>query len=151
MNANNMLSQNCRFTIRDFARQAGVSTQTVYRGINDRPHVASETRRRVAVIVKSIKYHLSELARSLVHQPSLTFGVVTAGLQQVGPRRALNGIVSRAEELGYAILLKNLPSYAVDDFWPVLRGLFARQVDGILWADGQSRNWSGGSGRRVTG
>ncbi len=134
VNANNMLSQNRRITIQDVARQAGVSTQTVSRVINDRPDVATHTRQRVAVIVERIGYHPSELARSLVHQRSLTIGVVTAGLQEIGPSRTLKGIVSRAEELGYAVILQGLSRYSADDLWPILHGLFARQVDGILWA-----------------
>ena len=134
VNANDMLSQNRRITIRDIAREAGVSTQTVSRVINDHPDVSRDTRLRVAAIVGRLSYHPNELARSLVHQRSRTLGVVTANLRQVGPGRTLNGIASRAEELGYGILLKELPRCAVDDMRPILRFLSTRQVDGILWA-----------------
>ncbi|MFN2168305.1 MAG: LacI family DNA-binding transcriptional regulator, partial [Anaerolineae bacterium] len=41
-----------RVTIKQVAREAGVSTQTVSRVINERPDVASDTRRRVLEVVE---------------------------------------------------------------------------------------------------
>src|SRR3974377_1626391 len=91
-----------RTTIKQVARAAGVSTQTVSRVINNRPDVSPETRERVMQVIEEFDYQPSALARSLIQQRSYSLGVVTAGLKYIGPNRTLNGITGRASELGYA-------------------------------------------------
>lgn len=133
-----------RVTIKQVAREAGVSTQTVSRVINERPDVASETRHRVQRVIEHLGYQPSALARSLIHQRSFTLGVVTAGLKYIGPSRTLNGIAEKAEEMGYALLIKELPNFRPNDVQPLINSLLARQVDGIIWAVpevGNNRDW----------
>lgn len=123
-----------RTTIKQVASAAGVSTQTVSRVINEKPDVSPETRNRVLGIIEELNYQPSALARSLIRQRSYTLGVVTAGLKHIGPSRTLNGITSVAEETGYAVLLKELPSYDSNDVVPIFQKLISRHVDGIIWA-----------------
>jgi LacI family transcriptional regulator len=123
-----------KVTIRDVAAAAGVSHQTVSRVINNRPDVAEETRRRVWQVIKELNYQPSDIARSLIRRRSDTLGVVTAGLNYFGPSRTLNGITRQAEEMGYTLLLKELPGFYAHDVQPILNSLLARQVDGIIWA-----------------
>jgi LacI family transcriptional regulator len=133
-----------KVTIRDVAASAGVSHQTVSRVINHRPDVADETRRRVWRVIEELNYQPSAIARSLIRQRSFTLGVVTAGLNYVGPSRTLSGITEQAEELGYTLVLKELPRFDADDIQPLLNSLLARQVDGIIWAVpeiGTNRDW----------
>ena len=133
-----------RVTIRDVAAAAGVSHQTVSRVINNRPDVAEETRARIWQIIEELNYQPSAIARSLTQQRSLTLGIVTAGLKYVGPSRTLNGITKQAEELGYTLLLKELPDFHANDVQPLLNSLLERRVDGILWAVpevGNNRAW----------
>jgi LacI family transcriptional regulator len=135
-----------RATIKDVARVASVSTQTVSRVINDRPDVSPDTRERIQQIILELDYQPSALARSLISQRSYTLGVVTAGLKFIGPSRTLNGITSMAEELKYALLLEELPRFETEDIQPLLQGLLARHVDGIVWAVpevGDNRRWVG--------
>src|SRR5512141_2503296 len=108
-----------RATIKDVARIAGISTQTVSRVINDRPDVAPETRARVHKVIKELDYRPSALARSLISQRSYTLGVVTAGLKFLGPSRTLNGITSMAGELKYDLLLEELPRFDTEDIKPL--------------------------------
>lgn len=123
-----------RVTIKEVARLAGVSVQTVSRVINDRPDVASETRQRVQELIQDLGYQPSALARSLIQQRSYTLGVVTAGLKYIGPSRTLNGIISEAENLGYSLILKELASYKSITAEPLLEALLSYHVDGIIWA-----------------
>ncbi len=143
-NANKIVPQNRRITIKHVAQLAGVSTQTVSRVINQRPDVARDTRTKILEIIKQLDYQPSELARSLIHRRSYTLGVVTAGLKFIGPNRTLNGVTTKAEQLGYAVLLKELPHFSVENVQPILQFLFGRHVDGILWAVqevGSNRDW----------
>jgi LacI family transcriptional regulator len=133
-----------KVTIRDVAATAGVSHQTVSRVLNDRPDVAEETRRRVWQVIEELRYQPNAIARSLIQRRSFTLGVVTAGLKYVGPSRTLNGLTNQAEEMGYTLLLKELPRFDTDDIQPLLDSLRARQVDGIIWAVpeiGRNRDW----------
>lgn len=123
---------------------AGVSIQTVSRVINERPDVSPETRKKVQEVIKDLSYQPSALARSLISQRSHTLGVVTAGLRHIGPSRTLSGITAAAEEAGYSILLKELPSYDTEDITPIFQAFLSHHVDGIIWAVpevGENRNW----------
>ena len=133
-----------RTTIKEVARAAGVSTQTVSRVLNERPDVAPETRQRVLAVIAELGFQPSFLARSLIHQRSLTIGVVAAGLRYMGPSLTLNGISEQAEAMGYVLTLKELPRFDTQTVEPILRDLIARQVDGIIWAvpeAGDNRSW----------
>jgi LacI family transcriptional regulator len=133
-----------KVTIKQVAREAGVSTQTVSRVLNDRPDVAPETRQQILGIIDRLGYQPSALARSLIRQRSYTLGIVIAGLRFVGPSRTLNGITTRAETMGYSLLLKKLPKFDTEDVEPILNDLLARQVDGIIWAVpevGRNHEW----------
>jgi DNA-binding LacI/PurR family transcriptional regulator len=125
---------NKRATIKQVAKAAGVSTQTVSRVINDRPDVAPDTRKRILQVIEELAYQPSALARSLIQQRSYTLGVVTAGLKYIGPSRTLNGIASQAEEMGYTLLLKELSRFDAENIEPSLQTLLSRHVDGIVWA-----------------
>lgn len=133
-----------RATIKQVARAASVSTQTVSRVINDRPDVAPETRERILRTIHEMEYQPSALARSLIQQRSYTLGVVTAGLKYIGPSRTLNGIASAAEDAGYSLLLKELPRFDAGHVLPIFRALFSHHVDGVIWAVpevGENRDW----------
>lgn len=134
-----------RATIRHVASQAGVSTQTVSRVINERPDVSLDTRRRVQGVIEKLGYRPSALARSLISQRSYTLGVVTAGLRHIGPSRTLSGITAAAADAGYALLLAELPRYDTDDTTAIFQALTSRQVDGVIWAVpevGTNRRWT---------
>lgn len=63
-------------TLRDVARQAGVSIKTASRVLNDDPRVAAVTRAHVAQIMAELNYHPDLAARSLRRGHDQTVGVV---------------------------------------------------------------------------
>jgi DNA-binding LacI/PurR family transcriptional regulator len=121
-------------TIKQVAQQAGVSTQTVSRVLNDSPNVAPATRQRVQQVIERLEFRPSAIARSLIRRRSHTLGVVIAGLRYIGPSQTLNGITNQAEAMGYSLMLKKLPQFNTGDVEPILNALLARQVDGMIWA-----------------
>ncbi len=129
-----MRQKTVRATIKEVASVAGVSTQTVSRVINERPDVSPETRKRVQEVIQELGYQPSALARSLIRQRSHTLGVVTAGLQYIGPSRTLSGIAAAAEEAGYSLLLKELSRFDENNIKPIFQALISHHVDGIIWA-----------------
>jgi LacI family transcriptional regulator len=67
-----------KITIRDVARTAGVSTQTVSRVLNNRSDVSTETRTRVQEVIASLGYSPNVFARNLSRGRSNTLGVMKA-------------------------------------------------------------------------
>ncbi len=128
------MAQRKRITIKEIAEAAGVSTQTVSRVLNNRPDVSSETFRRVQQIIKETGFAPNFLARSLIQGRSHTLGVVAYGLEYYGPSRVLTGIEQQANEMGYSIFLNLIHEIEASNVDDLLNSLFARQVDGIIWA-----------------
>ncbi len=122
-----------RATLKDVAKAAGVSTQTVSRVVNGHPYISEKTRRLVEVAIAQTSYRPSALARSLHLNRSFTLGVVTFGLKYIGPSRTLNGIADKADELGYMLLMKKMDNLNTDRIDEVIDSLIAHHVDGIIW------------------
>ena len=68
--------QDRRPTLRDVARLAGVSHQTVSRAINDKGEIDPETRRRVLDAARQLRYRPSRFARGLVRPGAVTLGLI---------------------------------------------------------------------------
>lgn len=137
-----------RVTIKDVAKAAGVSTQTVSRVINDRPDVASDTRKHVQAVITGLDYQPSKIARSLIQGQSYSLAVVSFGLSLYGPSLQLEGIQKAAIEANYSLMLRILPDPKVYDAETILREILSYHVDGILWAVpeiGQNRDWIQGA------
>ena len=69
-------------TIRDVAKQAGVSISTVSLVLNDSPAVKHETRYRVYDAIKALNYVPNQSARSLITKQSKVIGVIK-GMERV--------------------------------------------------------------------
>ena len=133
-----------RVTIRQVAEEAGVSTQTVSRVINDRPDVAPDTRRRVQKVIARLGYRPSYVARSLIQGRSCTFGVVGYGLDYYGPSCTLAGIEQEASQLGYRLLLSLVRQPETNRIDQLLGEMLSHHVDGLIWAVpeiGDNRAW----------
>jgi LacI family transcriptional regulator len=133
-----------RVTIKQVAEEAGVSTQTVSRVINDRPDVAPETRQRVQEVINRLGYQPSSVARSLIQGRTRTLGVVGYGVEYFGPSRNLSGIEQQAGEMGYALILDLVREPEQSDVRHILREMLSRRVDGVIWAVpeiGRNREW----------
>jgi LacI family transcriptional regulator len=120
--------------MREVARAAGVSTQTVSRVLNHRPDVAAETVTRVRAVIAELGYSPNLLARGLTQGRTHILGVVAYGLEYFGPSRIITGIEQRAATLGYAISLTLVHRPDTEAADEILTNLMSRQVDGILWA-----------------
>lgn len=138
------MEKRAKLTICEVADKAGVSRQTVSRVINNRPDVADETRKRVLRIIEEFDYRPNAVARSLSMKRTNNFGLVTAGLEFIGPSVTMSGIAKETEQLGYGLYLKDLPRFNTDTIQNIIDWFLARQVDGIIWAVpeiGNNRDW----------
>jgi LacI family transcriptional regulator len=125
--------KNDHVTIAQVAREAGVSTQTVSRVINNRQEISLETRQRVQDIINKMHYHPNVIARSLSQRRSHSLGVAASGIEYYGPSRSLLGIEQAANKLGYSIILSLVHHPEDGNVEKIFRNLVSRQVDGIIW------------------
>lgn len=123
-----------RITIKDVARAAGVSTQTVSRVLNNRPDVSRETRTRVQNVISKLGYAPNVFARNLSRGRSNTLGVVAYGLVYYGSSSTLTGIENRANELGYSLTLSLIDRVEPSRVDRILYDLLSKRVAGIIWA-----------------
>jgi len=135
-------------TLRDVAKLSGVSIKTVSRVVNHQGEISEPTRQRVQAAIERSGYRPNILARSLVNRRTDSIAVVAWGIDYYGPSRTVLGIEQQSNELGYSLLLNLLPKPDHMDVAPVLDGLAARRVDGIVWAVpevGDNRVWIRGN------
>jgi DNA-binding LacI/PurR family transcriptional regulator len=129
-----MMSLPKRITIKQIAQEAGVSTQTVSRVLNQRADVASETRERVQTIIDWYGYRPSQLARGLIRGRTNTIGVITSDLHHYGPSHTLTGIAEQAHALGYTLCLSLIQDPSEATVETIIQNMLAQHVDGIIWA-----------------
>ncbi len=123
-----------KITIKDVARIAGVSTQTVSRVLNDRSDVSTETRARVQQVIATLGYSPNVFARNLSRGRSNTLGVIGFGLVYYGSSSVLTGIESKANELGFSLTLSLLDRPDPIRVEHILYDFLSRRVEGIIWA-----------------
>lgn len=132
-----------RATISDVAKAAGVSKQTISRVINDSPSVTPATREKILAVINELGYRRSELARNMNLGRSFTLAVVGSYLGYFGSP-TYQGMVRRAEEKGFSLLIKELTDSSHDKVEALIHSLLDRHVDGILWGisdTGHNLDW----------
>lgn len=90
-------------SIRDVARVAGVSHQTVSRVLNNHVSIREETRDRVLAAMAELQYRPSAAARALSTSRSKTIGVLASTRATYGPARSIQAIEEAARERGYFV------------------------------------------------
>ena len=138
------MSTKKQITIKQVAQEAGVSTQTVSRVLNERPDVAPETRQLVQDVIDRLGYQPSAIARSLIRRRSHSLGIVVAEIGQYGPTRRLLGIENQANEMGYSLHLSIMHDPEQDSGERLLNDLLSWHVEGVIWAVpeiGSNRTW----------
>lgn len=118
-------------TIKDVAKQAGVSISTVSRVINNSKPVTDEVKQRVLEVIKKTGYIPNPLARSLVTKKSQLIGVIVPEVSDYIVNEMLNGIEEVAKMYDYEILLANTYSDKEQELKSI-NLLRAKQVEGIL-------------------
>ncbi|MDY6596789.1 LacI family transcriptional regulator CcpA, partial [Clostridioides difficile] len=118
-------------TIKDVAKQAGVSISTVSRVINDSKPVTDEVKQKVLEVIKETGYIPNPLARSLVTKKSQLIGVIVPEVSDSFVNEVLNGIEEVAKMYDYDILLANTYSDKEQELKSI-NLLRAKQVEGIV-------------------
>jgi DNA-binding LacI/PurR family transcriptional regulator len=118
--------------MKDVARLAGVSHQTVSRVLNDSPNVRPDTRTRVMAAMQALGYRPNHAARALVTGRSQVIGVATLGGQLFGPASTLYGVEAAAAKIGYAVSVVGVREPSAAALRTAVLRLVRQGVDGVL-------------------
>lgn len=118
--------------MRDVARRAGVSHQTVSRVLNDQPNVSKAARQRVEAAIFELGYHRNTFARNLRTRKPRTIGVLLPRLSDYGPRQILSGIERAARQSGYFVTLASLPDNTIESIELELEHFAEQPVAGTI-------------------
>jgi LacI family transcriptional regulator len=94
-----------RTRLSDVAREAGVSTATVSRVINNLSYVSPESRERVMKVVRRRNYYPNAHARSLASGRSSIIGLVVSDIANPFFPELIKGMEAAAFEHGYDVIL----------------------------------------------
>lgn len=97
-------------TIRDVARQAGVSVATVSRAINGKQVVSAQTRDRILSVMQDLNFSPSPAARSLSLGRTLTVGVVVSFLTRPQAAERLRGVDAVLADSEFDLVIYNVES-----------------------------------------
>ncbi|MBA7702944.1 Catabolite control protein A [subsurface metagenome] len=128
-------STRVKATIKDVAKDAGVSIATVSRIVNDIPGQYNEkTKKRVVQTIQKLNYQPNAIARSLRNRKTRTIGFAVPGLQPFFAE-VLEGVQSVARKKGYSIVLCNT-DYDPKQEEAYVVNLLEGRVDGVIFTSG---------------
>lgn len=121
-----------RVGVRDVARAAGVSPQTVSRVLNDYPGIRDETRRRVLDAVASLDYRMNNAARALGTATTRTLGLIASDATLYGPSVGIAELERAARSAGRWIATAYADAADETSVVAAARHLVAQGVDALL-------------------
>ncbi len=118
-------------TIKDIARQLGISASTVSRALKDHPDISAETKRSVNELAKKLKYQPNAVALSLKHSKSNTIGLIIPEIVHYFFSSVISGIEDVAYDAGFTVIICQ-SNEKYDREVTNSHALLAHRVDGIL-------------------
>lgn len=118
-------------TIRDIAREVGVSPSTVSRALSDSPLISEKTKRRVRKIAQKLGYERNEFARGLVKGSSGAVGLLVADITNPFFANIAHGVAEVAHRSIYGVILCNTADEAERES-SYIRLPRRKRVDGLL-------------------
>jgi LacI family transcriptional regulator len=119
-------------SIKDVAREAGVSIATVSRVLNDIDVVNEDTKKKVKDAIKKLAYRPNIVARSLKTQKSSTIGIIIPDISNQFYPEIVRGCEDVANIYNYNIMLCNA-DLDVDKEMEALKILKEKMIDGVIY------------------
>jgi len=123
--------------MRDVAREAGVSVNTVSRALAGKPDVSPKTRAKVLAVARRLGYRPNKLARGLRSNKTFTIGVIVTDIANPFFAELVKGVEEAARQNGYSILLEDT-SEDPEKEATAIQVMLAERVDGLLITPVQS-------------
>jgi len=118
-------------TLRDVAREAGLSIAAVGRALGKYGSVSDEAHKRALKAARKIGYEPNMVARSLRKKTTRQIGIIIPDIRNPNFTDAVRGVEDAAIEHGYSLMLCNSDENK-DKENLYLYGLCARRIDGMI-------------------
>lgn len=125
-----------KITIRDIARESGVSVATVSRYINKVSYTSPETEKKIQKVLDKFDYRPNAIARGLAKQKSNTIAFITPDITNPFFPELIKSIEHVSKQKGYSLLLINTNEDELrdPDFWNNFK---SRYIDGFILAESE--------------
>lgn len=121
-----------RITIKDIAKEAGVSETTVSRFLNKKfEYMGYDTRLKIEKVVKELNYRPSNIARSLKSNKSKLLGAVIADIENPFSNIIIKGLIDRANALGYSLMV-SISNNSIERENEGIRTFIDNGVEGLI-------------------
>jgi len=120
-----------RATIRDVAAQAGVSSMTVSRVINNDPKVSSDTRTAVEGAIRSLKYTPNPVARRLASSEAFRIGLLYSNPSAAFLSELLLGALDESSKTGHQLVVEKCGTRPASEK-AALQKLLQGGVEGVI-------------------
>jgi LacI family transcriptional regulator len=118
-------------TLKEVAREAGVSISTACRALNNSAGIHADTRKRVANVAARLNYRTNQVARGLVTGQSHSIGLVISDIRNPFFAEVARGAEDAAFRAGRDLVLCNSDLDAAKQM-RYLEWLLAKRIDGIV-------------------
>lgn len=118
-------------TIKDIAKELGISASTVSRALSDSSLVNAETKRAILQVAERLGYQRNELARALVMGSSGAIGLVLPDITNPFFSDVARGVGEIADKIGVGVILCNTDG-GIDRELHYIRLMRRKRVDGLL-------------------
>lgn len=118
-------------TMKDVAREAGVSLGTVSNVLNNHPSVSGENREKVLLAVKKLNYNPNYAARALKTQRSKSVGLILPDIGNPFYPECARGVEDTARANGYNLFLCNSDRDEKKER-NYINALFEKLIDGLI-------------------
>lgn len=121
-----------KVTLKQIAREVGLSPASVSLVLNNRPcRISEENRRRIKEVAAREHYIPNQIARSLVTQQSKTLGLIVPNIESRFFSSLAKNLEQRCRAEGYALFITNSDGLPQNDL-ELLSLLVTRGVDGLF-------------------
>jgi DNA-binding LacI/PurR family transcriptional regulator len=120
-----------QITIKDIARELGISPSTVSRALKDHPDISLSTRKKVQEYAEENKYKPNAVALSLLQSKTNIIGVIIPELVHYFFSSVISGIEEVAFESGYQVMIFQ-SNEQFEREKAAVQAMMKSRVDGIL-------------------
>jgi len=120
-------------TLKDIAKEVGLSVKTVSRALNDYPDINKETKKRILEVANRLSYRPNIIAKSLRQKKAYAIGFVVSDIKNEFFGEVALAVEEFFKVYGYSVLL-SFSNGEYDQEIKSIESLIKRQIDGIVLA-----------------
>ncbi|MCI9441190.1 MAG: LacI family transcriptional regulator [Ruminococcus sp.] len=119
-------------TLKDVAKEAGLTVSTVSRILNNRGYISDNARQKVEKAMKKLNYFPNEAARSLQGKSTNTIGIIVPHIHHPYFAGMISHLEAQARKKGYKVLLCN-SQYTQEKEEESIKMCISSKVAGVIY------------------